>query len=107
MIERLKFVGMVLGNAAMLGFSLFQLYYAWSRGEIYFGSDGPSNWASRADNPAWFVAGVTLYGLASILFAGLLAIAAYDRRIERRNLQRWLRRPPLDNAVREPPDRGS
>jgi hypothetical protein len=54
MIERLKYLGTILGNAAVLGFLHFQLYCAWSRGEVFSGPP-TLEWVSHGDDPAWFL----------------------------------------------------
>jgi hypothetical protein len=105
MIERLKQLASLLAIAAMLGFSLFQLYRAWRGGEIFFDNSGPARWFGFADDPLWYVAGTVFYGFASVLFGLLLAAIGYGWRVEERNLRRWFRRPPLDIAIREPVDR--
>ena len=104
-MRRVKNLAVVLANAAMAGFALAQLFSAWEYREIYFGSFGPSNWTSWTDEPFWFIAGVTLYAAAALAFTAILALSLREDWVIRRNMQRRSRQPPIDKAIRDPPNR--
>lgn len=105
-VRQLKYAGTLLANAAMAVFALAQLYSAWKFGEIYFGSLGPSNWIRWTDEPVWFVAGATVYGVGLLVFATILMLVLREDWIIWRNVRRRSRRPPVDTTERDRQKRG-
>lgn len=91
--------------AICFGFCVYVLVVAWSSVQVLYGKYF-NRWVSYDTEPFQFFWGLGFTILATVVIAGVLLLLVHGLRAERRYFRRRERRPPLEEGVREPLDRG-
>jgi hypothetical protein len=100
-----KELSLIAFLAISLATSLYQLYRAWALHVIDIPwVRYPLLTATLADQPIWFAISVAFFAAGAVIVAALLWPLVASLRREIANFRIRETRPPLDDAIRQPPD---
>jgi hypothetical protein len=100
-----KELGLIALLAAFVLLAVHQLYRAWAYHVIDIPWSGYRILtATLADQPVRFVASVTFFAATAVMVSALLPLLVASLRREIENFRIRETRPPLDHAIRRPPD---